>query len=132
MWRYEFELHEIAACCGAPIVIEYRDGNLYPRCACHQISIENWSTDPNGPSLRVVCDHACQRRLRLCRRLVQNTGGRVWRQLFESARGRIFQSGSSFLVTLDVEDGRQLWFESFEAAYCQLTGLPWQPEGGEL
>jgi hypothetical protein len=32
MPRYEFVLNE-TACCGAPIVIEYRDGNLYPTAA---------------------------------------------------------------------------------------------------
>jgi hypothetical protein len=132
MARYEFELHERAACCGAPIVIEYRDGNLYPRCACHEISIENWSSDPNGPSLRAVCDHSCQRRIRLSGRIVQGGGGLIWREVFKSDRGRIFESrgGVTFLVSLDVEGGRQIWAHSFAEAHVVLTGQAWL-EGGE-
>jgi hypothetical protein len=41
------------------------------------------------------------------------------------------ESRSDF-VTIFHEDNRQLWFDSFEAAYCQLTSQPWHAEGGEL
>jgi hypothetical protein len=122
----EFELPQLAACCGQPIVIEYRDGNIYPHCGCTRISIENWGSDHNGPSLSSVCDHSLQRRVRLSGRIVQGGSGLTFREIFKTERGRIFESrGSAFLVSLDSEGGRQVWLDSFESAYCLLTGSPW-------
>jgi hypothetical protein len=128
----EFPLPYLAACCGQPITIEVTDdGDIYPRCGCHEISIENWTSDRNGPVLRAVCTHANQKRLRLSGRIVQGGRGLILRELFRTERGRIFESrGSSFLVSLDSEGGTQYWFSCFEAAYCELTGEPWHWEEG--
>jgi len=124
------ELPFLAACCGAPIVVEVTDeGNIFSRCACHEIAIENWTSDRNGPSLRSVCTHTAQRRVRLSRRMIQGTGGRIWREVYHSEQGRVFQSGeTTFLVSLDSQGGRQIWAGSFEESFIQLTGQPWRPE----
>jgi hypothetical protein len=65
--KFEFELGQVAACCGSVVTVEIRDGDIHARCSCHRVSV-------------------------------------------------------------DAEDGRQLWCNSFEAAYCELTGRPWEGE----
>jgi hypothetical protein len=134
MPRDEFVLHEVDACCGQPVVLQVApDGNIFLRCAHHTVAVEGWATDPNGPGLRAVCDHASQRRVRLSGRIVQGCGGLILREVFKNDRARIFENrGSAFLVSIDAEHGRQYWFRSFEESYLQLTGNVWRPEGGQL
>jgi hypothetical protein len=125
--KFEFELGQVAACCGSVVTVEIRDGDIHARCSCHRVEIEGWAVNPNGPSLRSVCDHTCQRRIRLSGRIVQ---GLILREVFKTARGRIFQSrgGMTYMVSVDAEDGRQIWFDSFAGAYCELVGRPWEGE----
>jgi hypothetical protein len=106
-------------------------GDFSFECPCTEIEIAAIHTGPNVGEIRCCTQPGRMiSRIRPSRRtLTTGVHGRLWRELWRCPEGSILQSGHDFVAVMASEDRRQLWFDSFEAAFYQLTNHPW-PEGG--
>jgi hypothetical protein len=108
-------------------------GDFSYTCDCTTIQAPEIHLGPNGPG-EIRCTTLPSRMIGIRhsrRMLTTGQGGRLWREVWRCAEGTILQSGPNFVAILATEDRRQIWFDSFGAAFSLLTNQPWRPpEGG--
>jgi hypothetical protein len=111
--------------------LDLGSGHFLYECECTSLEIPGIHTHPNGPEIRCVTQPSAMLGIRASRRLLSvGRHGRLFRERWKSQEGIIVQSGPDFVVVPNAEGRQQFWAKSFEQAFTELTGRPW--EGGEL
>jgi hypothetical protein len=110
------------------------DGDVFrAHCECTDFQVTGLTKSSNGPTVGSVIFPSKVKGIRYSRRLLTvGRHGRLWRECWRGETGVILQSGSDYVAILAGEDHRQVWFASFEGAYYQLVGKPWQGGGSTL
>jgi hypothetical protein len=108
--------------------LDIRSGHFSYECACCQLEANDIHTLRGPGELRACTHHGAIRALRPSNRIVLNTRGRVFRQLWFSPAGTILQAGLDFAVVHTQEGGRTTWHTDFAGAYFELTNEIWKDD----
>jgi hypothetical protein len=128
-------IHRVVTCARCQQQGRYRldlgSGDFFYECECTSLEIPAIHTNPNGPS-EICCVTQPSRMvgLRPSRRTLSvGPHGRLFRERWRCEAGIILQSGADFVTISSAEGRQQFWAQSFEQAFFELSGQPWQPGG---